>query len=122
MAEAGNVNLAFMNIWRNDRFSRSGSELCLSLSETERQQDHRSGNDLGNSSQVNRTALSFHPAPKQKSIRKPDAHAKGRSSLEEPNPSAERAIVTGRGLATKSPTKVKRRDKIENTNQTISEG
>jgi hypothetical protein len=52
-----------MNIWRNDRFSRSGPELCLSLSKTERQQDHGSGNALGQSSQVNRTALSFHPAP-----------------------------------------------------------
>jgi hypothetical protein len=83
MAEAGNVNLAFMSIWRNDRFSRSGPELCLSLSKTERQRDHRKGNDLGKSSQVNRTALSFHPAPKQKTIRMPDAHAKGRSSLEE---------------------------------------
>src|SRR5215471_20296479 len=55
MAEAGNVNLAFMSIWRNDRFSRSGSELCLSLSKTERQRDHRKGNGLGKSSQVNRT-------------------------------------------------------------------
>ena len=39
VTETGNVNLAFMNIWRNDRFRRSGPELCLSLGKTERRQD-----------------------------------------------------------------------------------
>jgi hypothetical protein len=37
-------------------------------------------------------------------------------------PSDERAILTGQRLATISPSKVKRRGKIENTNQAISEG
>jgi hypothetical protein len=37
-------------------------------------------------------------------------------------PYAKRAIFTGQGFANNNPTKVKRRGKIENTNQAISEG